>query len=142
MAYNFHNSLVAGHIGESRFKMLHPQMVATDGQTCDFVSSITGLKYEVKTESRSVFETPNVAIELSSSFGRPGALHNAFKHSDVLVYQFASGQLFAYDIKRLYYWMKKYKHNYRQVSVRNLTYSSTVALVPRKHLTFLQTDIV
>jgi len=140
--YNFSKSLVAGHLGESRFKMLYPQMTATDGRTCDFISTLSGLRYEVKTESRSIFETPNVAIELSSSAGRKGALHNAFAHSDIIVYQFASGQLFAYDVKKLFYWIRKHKQNYRTVTIPNTTYKSTVLLVPRKHLEFLRTEVI
>lgn len=141
MQYNFRKSLIAGQLGENRFKRLFPQMMATDGLTCDFISRDTNLRYEVKSESRSIFETPNVAIEISSSAGRRGALHNAKQYSDIIVFMFGSGQLFAYDIKKLFYWVRHNRDAYRHVMISNGSYNSEVVLVPRKLIAFLEVPI-
>lgn len=141
-SYSFKSSLIAGQLGESRFAMLYPQMKATDGLTYDFISTISGLRYEVKTERRRTIDTPNVALELSSSHGRRGALHNAKLHSDIIVFQFNCGTIFAYDINKLYYWTKHNKHKHLQVKVSNVTYMSTVLLAPRHLLKTLEVPIV
>lgn len=139
--FNFHRSLKAGAAGEAKFATKHPQLQKTDGLKHDFVSVVTNLKYELKTESRTTFQTPNIALEWSSSYCKRGAIHNALAHSDIIVFAFANGREFAYKVKELYYWTRRNKKRLKKVTVSNGTYKSIVILVPRYEIKFLEVRI-
>jgi hypothetical protein len=131
MIYKFNESLKAGAAGEDKVQQLYPDWVRTDGRIADFITP-DGKKIEVKTERRTTAETPNLALELASSPGRPGAIERAVADGiDYILYQFADDIIFVYQPVPLLSYMNENKHNYRQVNVNNGSYHSTVLLVPR-----------
>lgn len=134
MAFTFKGQLKKGHEGEERIQKLFPNWIRTDGRAEDFFTPAGG-SIEVKAESRTTEETPNLALELESSPGRPGAIERAVVDNiDYVVYLFADDKYFAYNPKRLLAFMQENKDKYRQVKVRNATYYTTVLLVPREAL--------
>lgn len=134
MVYQFKSQLKKGQDGEARMHAIFPDWVRTDGKIEDFFTA-TGAAIEVKTESRTTEETPNLALELESSPGRPGAIQRAVNDGiDYIVYLFADDKYFIYSPKKLLAFMDKHKDKYRQVKVKNKTYFTTVLLVPREAL--------
>lgn len=140
MRHNFKRSLAAGHAGEQRIAELFPTWQRTDGRVEDFILP-NGDKLDLKTESRSSTETPNIAAETASSEGRPGAIERAV-NDDVkyIMYLFSDGVFFIYESTKLHDYMKMAKH--RKVQIKNTAWTSTVMLVPREAVKHLEVQIV
>jgi len=134
MAFTFKGQLKKGQEGEDRLHRLFPDWIRTEGKVEDFFTP-SGMAIEVKTESRTTKQTPNLALELESSPGRPGAIERALNDGiDYIVYLFADDLYFVYRPRRLMAFINAYKDKYRQVKVKNPTYYTTVLLVPREDL--------
>lgn len=134
MSYNFKSSLRQGQKGEEAFHKLFPDWTRSDGKKEDFVMP-NGKLVELKTEGRTTEETPNVALELESSKGRPGAIQRAMTDGvHFVVYVFADGKYFVYDTLKLNEFIVERQSEYRNVKIQNSTYQSIVLLVPREDL--------
>jgi hypothetical protein len=133
--FNFKSSLIQGQAGEAKFHALYPNWIRTDGRKEDFILP-DGRTAELKTESRTTAQTPNLAIELNSSAGRIGALERAvFDKVTYIIYMFADGKYYVYDPVALMAYVNTAKH--RICNIPNQGYTSIVMLVPRsavKHL--------
>jgi hypothetical protein len=133
---HFKLCLNEGHKGELRMLQLQPTWRRTDGLKEDFILP-DGEYMELKTERRTTMDTPNIAVELSSSAGRPGALENAISNNcRYICYLFADDKYFIYDAVKLLEYVKKAAH--RVVSVPNAGYKTTVMLVPRSAIKELE----
>jgi hypothetical protein len=134
MVFSFKGQLKKGQEGEERIHKLFPNWIRTDGMVEDFITG-GGSSVEIKTESRTTKQTPNLALEWESSPGKPGAIERAVNDNiDYIVYLFADNIYYAYRPKRLLAFMQKYKDKYRHVKIRNATYYTTVILIPREDL--------
>lgn len=130
----FKSSLAYGHAGESRLASIKPSWRRTDGIKEDFVTP-EGLLVELKTESRKSTDTPNIACELASSFGKPGAIERAVIDGiDIIIFLFADDQLFQYKVADLWSYVQENKDEHRTVLVENAGYRSSVLLVPRGNI--------
>lgn len=137
--HSFRRSLKRGSTGEFRFHAMHPTLIRTDGKVEDF-KTLNGKLVELKTESRSTLETPNIAVEMQSSEKRPGALQRAVDDNiDYIVYLFANDLYFCYNPKKLLEYVLAAKVKYRHVDIPNKGYTSVVVLVPRADLLHLET---
>jgi hypothetical protein len=140
MTANFKNDLKRGAAGEDRIAKLFPTWTRESGRKQDFTMP-DGTKVEVKTESRTTAQTPNVALEFESSPGKPGAVRRAVDDGvTVIVYLFKDDKLFFYDARKLYDFMVDNVERYRMVSVPNSTYVTQVLIVPRAHLKEVEVD--
>jgi hypothetical protein len=135
--FDFKSSLKQGHAGEARFAKLYPAYIRTDGRREDFIAP-TGELVELKCESRTIEQTANLALELSSSEGRPGAIERAITDGiTYIVYMFADGLTFTYNPKELFEHMSANGHKYRLINIPNRGYTSVVMLVPRADVAHL-----
>lgn len=135
---SFQKDLKQGKAGEDAFHKLYPKLIKTNGRLYDF-ETIAGKRVELKTETRTTGETPNLALELNSSGGRLGCIQNAFKNSvDYLVYAFADDKHFVYNCTAVFIYMVSNAYRYRQVQVPNGTYKTTIVLIPRADLKALE----
>lgn len=141
MKHNFKKSLAAGAKGEDRIHAMFPKWTRKDGRKEDFVTE-DGLLVEVKTESRTTEQTPNVALEVESSPGKPGAIQRAVNDGvSLVVYLFADDKMFFYDATRLLDFMKVNDSKYRVVKIANRTYNTTIIVVPRADLKEVEVEI-
>lgn len=141
MSYNFKSSLRQGQKGEDAFHKLFPDWTRSDGRKEDFVMP-NGKTVELKTERRTTDETPNLALELESSPGRPGAIQRAVADGiDYIIYYFADGKYFVYKPQELLVVMSDPLKIYRTVAIPNTTYNTRVLLVPRKDLILLEVSL-
>lgn len=135
--FHFGSSLRQGTRGEERLLELYPNLKKGDGRKVDIYTP-SGKHIELKSESRTIKETPNLAIEVGHSNGSVGALDRACNDNiDYLVYMFGCGTIFTYNPKQLKEFLDKSTINFRLVNVKNKSYTTTVKLVPRevvKHL--------
>ncbi len=136
--HSFKASLAKGQAGEEAFHNLFPELTRTDGRLCDFITP-AGHRLELKKESRTTAETPNIAVEIESSPGRLGAIYTA-SHNKVkyFVYFFADSRYFVYDTEALLEFILTNADRFRLVKVRNSTYYSTVILLPRLEVQSLE----
>lgn len=140
MRHNFKRSLAAGAAGETRLHAMFPSWTRTDGRIEDFIMP-NGDKVDLKTESRSSLDTPNIAAELSSSDGRPGAIERAVNDSvKYIIFLFADDVYFMYRAVDLLAYMNTAKH--RTVRIPNQGWTSTIMLVPRETIKHLEVQIV
>lgn len=138
MYNHFRSKLAQGQSGEERLHKLFPTWTRTDGKGADFITE-HGFKVELKTESRSTAETPNIALELASSAGKPGAIHRAVEEGiDRIIFMYSDGALFCYSPAALLEFAVKNRTKYRTVFVDNDTYQTEVLLVPRKDVAALE----
>jgi hypothetical protein len=80
--HNFKDSLIKGQAGEALFLQYMPHLQKLDGRQSDFVDSLTGERYELKTDSYDPARTPNMFIEHYSDVSRekPGGPLQALAH--------------------------------------------------------------
>jgi hypothetical protein len=129
MGNQFENSLKSGHVGEIRMNAIKPAWVRTNGLKEDFILP-DGDYLELKTESRASTDTPNIAVELSSSPGKPGALQSAVNNGcKYICFLFADDKYYIYNAQKLLEYVLSANH--RTVKVANANYNSVVMLVPR-----------
>lgn len=141
MSSYFQSSLKAGQIGEAAFHELYPDWERLEGTSADFKMP-DGRLVELKTELRSTADTPNMAIELNSSAGKPGALEKSVTDGcSFIVYYYSDGAYFAFDPKELLEYVTKYRMLYRKVSVPNANYDTTVLLLPRRDIEHLLKEL-
>ncbi len=134
MTSNFKHDLKRGAAGEDRIAKMFPKWTRNDGRKQDFTTD-KGILIEVKTESRTTLQTPNVALEVESSPGRPGAIQRAVSDGvSVVLYLFSDDKLFAYDAVGLLAFMTFHEGVYRTVKIPNKNYHTTVMIVPREAL--------
>lgn len=134
MTHSWHKSLKAGTAGEDVIASLFPTWTRESGRKQDFTMP-DGTRVEVKTESRTTAQTPNLALETESSPGRPGAIQRAVDDGvSIVVYLFSDGELFSYDAVKLLQYMKLHDSEYRKVKIPNKTYNTTIILIPRVDL--------
>lgn len=139
--HNFKSSLKAGAAGEARLHKLFPAWTRTAGRVEDFRTS-EGKLVELKTEGRATTQTPNLALELMSSPGRPGAIARAVADNiTYMIYLFADDKYFVYEPVALLEYMTVHANKYRLVQIPNRTYETTVMLVPRADLTHLEVKL-
>lgn len=139
MSANFKTDLKRGAAGEERIQAMFPKWTRKDGRKEDFVTE-QGELVEVKTESRTTAQTPNVALETESSPGKPGAIQRAVDDGvSLVVYIFADDKVFFYDAVKLLKFMNS-PHNYREVKIQNRTYQTTIIVVPRADLKDVQVE--
>lgn len=140
MAANFRNDLKRGAAGEDRIAAMFPKWTRSSGRKEDFVTD-KGELVEVKTESRTTMQTPNVALEVESSPGRPGAIQRAVNDGvSLVVYLFADGEYFVYDVTKLLQFMLTNDDKYRKVKIPNKTYNTSIILIPRADLKDVEID--
>lgn len=139
MPNHFERSLKTGQAGEARFCKLVPGTYQAAGTKHD-LERANGVTLELKTESRTTAQTPNLAVELASSHGKEGALHNAIKHSDYIVWLFADDKYYVYKPKQLLAYIEQHSE-LRVVYVNNATYQSKVVLVPRDVVKHLEVEL-
>lgn len=138
--HNFKSSLGRGALGEAKFHKLFPTWTRTDGKKEDFITP-EGKLVELKTEGRSTEQTPNLALELMSSPGKPGAVQRAVNDGiHYIVYLFADGKYFVYEPKALLEFMNT-ATKYRIVQIPNRTYETTVILIPRADVAHLEVTL-
>lgn len=128
--FTFDNMLKAGQAGEDYIQSMFPNWRRSSGFKEDFVTDKEEL-VELKTESRTCEETPNLALELHSSGTGKGAVERAAEQSDIIIYLFRCGTMFLYDSKSLWHFLNTNKNRYRNVKIKNKGYETTVVLVPR-----------
>lgn len=134
MTANFLKDLKRGQAGEDRLHKMFPKWTRSSGRKEDFVTE-AGELVECKFESRTTEQTPNVALEVESSPGKPGAIQRAVNDGvSLIVYLFADDKHFVYDSVSLLTFMKLHDNKYRKVRVPNKTYFTTVILIPRDDL--------
>ncbi len=139
--HHFGRSLSRGKMGEERIHKLFPTWTRTDGRKEDFITP-EGKLVELKTEGRATTETKNLALELMSSPGKPGAIQRAVNDNiDYIIYLFADGKYFVYEPKRLLAYMNEFAGQYRLVNIPNRTYETTVMLVPRADVAHLELEL-
>ena len=135
---SFKADLAFGQDAEVEFHKLYPWLIREDGRKYDF-STPTGKLVELKTEKRTTAETPNVALEISSSVGRVGCIRNSFGYGvHYLVFSYADGKHFVYDCTSVFIYLISNAYRYRSVLVSNGSYQTTVVLVPRADLKALE----
>ena len=127
-----------GQKREQDFIALVPflHLKAQNGLKEDFID-INGDKWELKSERRTSAQTPNIAVEISSSFKRPGGLYNAHKNgTKYICYLFADNKYFVYDVSKLYYLSKHIAAKHGTIAVRNS--NARIILLPRERLACLK----
>ena len=126
--------LKRGQDAEAKFHTKFPTWQRTDGRRADFIMP-DGRTVELKTESRTTKETPNLALELESSPGKPGAIERAVRDGvTFIIYWFADDKYFVYQPSTLLAYLTLHNSKHRIIKVRNATYFTTVCLVPRDAL--------
>lgn len=136
--FHFGQSLKQGNRGEDRLLKQFPNLRKGDGRKVDIYTP-SGKHIELKSESRTIEETPNLAIEIGHSNGSIGALDRACQDNiDYLVYMFGCGTIFTYNPKQLKEFLDKSSVNFRIVQVKNKSYTTFVKLVPRELVKHLQ----
>lgn len=127
-----------GQKREKDFVELLPELklVAQNGIKEDFIDK-NGDKWELKSERRTTAQTPNIAVEVISSYKRQGAIYNAFKNkTKYICYLFADNVFFVYDVSKLYYLAKHIATKHGTIKVRNS--NARIILLPRKRIQCLQ----
>lgn len=140
MRADFKSDLKRGAAGEERIAAMFPSWSRSSGRKEDFVTD-KGELVEIKTESRTTTQTPNLALEVESSPGKPGAIQRAVNDGvSLVVYLFADNEYFVYDAVRLLQFMRDKSDKYRTVKIPNKTYYTTVILIPREDLEGVEID--
>lgn len=135
--YGFRKQLLLGNEAEVSINLRFPSWKRTDGRREDFVLP-NGKTLELKSESRSVTATPNLALELHSSSGNPGAIERAVAHGvHYICYMFANKDIFVYRSTELWQYLETNKSRYRNIKINNGSYLTTVVLVPRRDVAHL-----
>lgn len=138
--FYFNKSLNEGNRGEALLLSKYPTLKKGDGRVVDIYTP-SGKLLELKSESRTIEQTPNLAIEMGHSNGAIGALDRACEHNiDYLVYMYGCGAIFTYNPKELKQFLNTTEIKFRQVSVKNKTYDTYVKLVPRETVKHLQKE--
>lgn len=139
MSSFFESSLSYGKLREECFHALHPQLVRTDGLAEDFRTK-SGKTIELKSERRQSIDTPNIAVEVESSPGSPGALQRAVNDNiTIIVWMFADFATYAYRPEELAAFLTTFSG--RIVEVNNGNYLTKVLLVPRDAVKHLEVDL-
>lgn len=140
MRYKFKDSLLVGQAAESKFHELYPSLIRTDGRKEDFILP-DGTTLDLKAESRTTEQTPNLAVELESSEGRPGAIQRAVNDGvTYITYVYADGAHYTYLATSLLEYLLDSKH--RIVFVKNVGYTTKVMLIPRDAVKHLEIDVL
>lgn len=141
MYNHFKSKLKQGQSGEDRLHKLFPDWLRADGRVADFVTA-DGHLVELKTESRSTADTPNLAIEMASSPGKAGAIERAVTDNiDMIVFMYSDDKLFAYHPAALLEFANVHRKKYRTVFVPNDGYDTEVLLIPRSAVTHLERNL-
>ena len=138
--FHFGESFRQGTIGENRLLEKFPNLTKGDGRKVDIYTP-SGKRLELKSESRSTEQTPNLAIETGHSNGALGALDRACEDDiDYLVYMYADGETFTYNPKELKAFLDSTELKFREVKVKNKAYMTHVSLVPREAVKHLERE--
>ncbi len=90
-----------GEAREAAFLKMFPFLKKVPGYKEDFVLP-NGEKVELKAERRTALQTPNIAVEVISSYRRSGAIFNAVRNGcKYICYMFGCGSVFIYNCKLL-----------------------------------------
>ena len=126
----FDRDLSYGQYAELYIGAVHPTWVRNGGLGVDFTLP-NGKTLELKAERRSSWETANIAVEIESSPGTPGAIYRAkAEGAAYIAYLFADNAFFIYTVDEV---LKKLEGK-RVISVPNANYDTKIVLVPRAEL--------
>jgi hypothetical protein len=142
--YTFNNQLKQGNKGELFFLESYKNSVKSEIFDYDIISG--NKKIELKSESRSLKQTPNFFVERYSNFDtkKDGGPWQANKKADFFVYLFYPDKTFFwFKTVQLLDFMNKNLKNLEQKIIRNPNYCGLGYIVPRetvKHIIW-KTDI-
>jgi hypothetical protein len=125
--------LAIGSAGEALFLKFNPDLVRLDGRKGDFVG-FSKRKIELKTESRTTKETPNLFIERyrNDILCTPGGPWQALEHKVYyIVYMYADGVVYWFKVAEMVEWLEAHENNYKKHRIPNKGWASIGWLVPR-----------
>jgi hypothetical protein len=146
MAFDFRSQLGVGQMGEAMFFEAHAgRFVRTDGRKGDFVCSLSGDTYELKTDTWDMNKTPNMFIEHLSdeAKGTPGGPWRALQDgSKFFVYMFAPNlTYFTFETAALVARMETLLPSLKPFPVQNKGYVTVGYRVPRASLADIYSEV-
>lgn len=105
---------------------------ALEGTKADFIDK-NGVKWELKSERRTAAQTPNIAVEVESSFAKKGAIFNAVQNEcQFIAYYFSCGTVYIYNASSLLVIARCFRRKFGSFKVNNS--SASVVLLRRDML--------
>lgn len=128
--YDFKKQLAVGNKGEELFLKYHPDIQRLDGRKGDFMG-FTNQKIELKTDSRTCKQTPNLFIERYRNDKKDAGGPWQAKEHEVhwFVYMFADTFIYWFEVEELIKFLEENKFPSR--SIQNRGWSAMGYLVPR-----------
>lgn len=130
--------LAVGKKAEKAFLEAYPDLHELDGLTGDFIGK-TGRKIELKAESRTTKQTPNMFIErFRDEEEKDGGAWQAAAHGvHYLVYLFSDGFVYWMPVKELIKHLEANEASYKKSRIQNRGWSAVGWIVPRASLEHL-----
>lgn len=141
--FEFQKQLLVGNRGEEEFSKQFPGFNRTDGRTHDLINDETGETVEIKTETRTLTETPNIFVERWSSIQsqKPGGPWQS--KAEYFVFYFEKdNRFFIYNRAELIERVEALVSKLKLISVPNRTYTTQGYAVPREWLKDLEHEAV
>ena len=144
--FSFRKQFKIGNKGESLFIKHYSDMNARKTGTRDFDIFIDdNTKVELKSDSRSTLDSPNLFIERYSDLDKktPGGVHQSFgKGTKYFVYLFLKDRTFFwYETSKLKDYIDKNEDKFEKKTIFNFGYRSLGYLVKREEVMKLQIRI-
>lgn len=134
--FEFKAQLAKGQAGEELFLKYHPDLTRLDGKKGDFIG-FTQRKIELKTDSRTVLDTPNFFMEhiRNETTGQPGGPWQSAQSSvHYFVYLFACGTIYWFETAALVAFLDETLSTYKTRRIFNRGWTAVGLLVPRASL--------
>lgn len=134
--FDMKEQLAKGEAGEELFLKYHPDLTRLDGRKGDFIG-FTQRKIELKTDSRTVRDSPNFFMEhiRNEESGAPGGpWQSAASQVYYFVYLFACGTTYWFETSALVSHLESHQSEYKTRRIFNRGWTATGFLVPRASL--------
>ena len=138
-SWSMQKQLSIGSKAEELFLKYHPDVTRLDGRKGDFIG-FTQKKIELKADSRSVRDTPNMFVERYSvlSSKKAGGPWQAAEHEVYyFVYLFSCGTIYWFETAALIEHLERNESTYQSRAIRNRAWTTLGYLVPRASLEHL-----
>lgn len=137
--FDFQEQLAKGNAGEIKFLKAYPDLTRLDGRKGDFIG-FSKHKIELKTDSRSTKDSPNIFIERirNESTGAMGGPFQAKEHEvHYFVYLFSDGIIYWFETEELVVHLEAHQADYAVRRIFNKGWTAVGWLVSRASLEHL-----
>jgi len=133
MVCDFHEDLDRGLMAEEKFRTLFPRLEKSTVKEYDF--TFLDKKIELKTEFRTMEETPNICFEMISNTTK-GTLGGPFQSQShgvdfFICFYIKNNKYFIFEVDELCTWIKENYKRYGPQLKPNKGYYTKYVLIPR-----------